>query len=330
MLEKTRSQMGEQDERNICGRSGVHSRRFGHDFAPGVGDTPQDSDGVPERHAPAPALPEKPTMTVGIGACTFYDKAKAIILCCDWQGTFGYVKSENTDKTRRIGAATALISGTLTEADELLNASETAIKTFLAKTEAENTDLHINTLLADLRGVAQRRKRDLMSEYFALNVGMDFNEFVTKGKTHFHQHHYDSLWGAASRLSLGASILYAMFDADRDPVLILLRQDGKVRWEDQYATIGSGGDIADAILSTLDFNSEMTFLPCLYEVHRAKVASESNIYVGKTTTYEILLSDGSHFDVSDELYKYVNNRVRRYKRQETIRAAQAIRHPCAC
>jgi 20S proteasome alpha/beta subunit len=266
-----------------------------------------------EEGYPSGELPLRQDVTVGIAACTFYENEKAIILCCDWQGTFGYVKSENTDKTRWIGAATALISGTLTEADELLNASEPAVKAFLAKTDAENSDLHINALLADLRSIAQTRKRALMSEFFALNVGMNYDEFVRKGKTQFHQSHYDSLWGAASRLSLGASILYAMFDADRDPVLILLRQDGKVRWEDQYAAIGSGGEIAHAMLSTFDFNASMTFLPCLYEVHRAKVASESDIYVGKTSTYEVLLNNGQRFDLSDALYKYVNNRVRGYK-----------------
>ncbi len=153
-----------------------------------------------------------------------------------------------------------------------------------------------------------------MSEYLALNVGMDYDEFVSKGKEKLHEHHYDALWHEARSLTIGASVVFAMFDAEGEPILIRIGADGKVRWEDQYVAIGTGGAVANVVLSALDYDeAAKDFLPCLYEVMRAKVASETDIYVGTTTTIEVLLKDARRFDVSDALFKYIKGKVRQYK-----------------
>ena len=108
-------------------------------------------------------------MTVCIAASCKYKEKTAVVLCCDWQGTKGdFIKSDFIDKFRWISTASAMISGTETNADELLNECDQRMKDFAGKSDADRSDLDMQDYLAQLRKAVAKRKKELVKEYLAL------------------------------------------------------------------------------------------------------------------------------------------------------------------
>jgi 20S proteasome alpha/beta subunit len=114
-------------------------------------------------------------------------------------------------------------------------------------------------------------------------------------------------------LDLGAELLINLFDASGDPVIIRLDTLGEPHNEYNYSTIGTGSAIARAFLSQVDFTDDLTFGQCVYEVLRAKVASERSRDVGRGTSVDVVVSGSRRYSISAKGFKYYQRLLRPYK-----------------
>ena len=223
-------------------------------------------------------------------------------MCCDWQGTKGqFIKSDDVDKIREMGAGTGLIAGTLTEADELVAECEQAIVAFGGKAKEDTFDLDMNEYLTALRQAAEKRKAAMVRHHIAMSLGMSPDEFWKNGKQYLSVTQHDELYDEIRRIDLEASLIIGSVTAG-ESVIVKVDRSGRVSWENNFSTIGSGGPIAEAFLYQYDWDDEIDLASCLYRVYSAKLAAEKNPQVGPTTSFEILYGS-ERFDVNDAGWK---------------------------
>lgn len=111
-------------------------------------------------------------------------------------------------------------------------------------------------------------------------------------------------------LEMGCSMIVASIDAAGDDVILKIMQSGKVSWEDEFATIGSGGAIAEAYLHQYEWGTDDVSLEeCLYRIFSAKVAAEKNPQVGPATSFDILVGR-ERMILSGEAFAYLKQHVR--------------------
>jgi hypothetical protein len=102
--------------------------------------------------------------------------------------------------------------------------------------------------------------------------------------------------------------MLASIGADGEDVMVRITPSGKVLWENNVITIGSGGPIAEAFLHQYEWGGEVPLEECLYRVYSAKLAAEKSPHVGPTTSFEILIGR-KRFDVTDEAFKELKKKV---------------------
>lgn len=109
-------------------------------------------------------------MTLCIAAECDYEGRPAIVLCCDWRAQTGaegapLIGTDDAYKLRQRGAATILIAGHPTSADELLTACRPAIDEFTKAPITRDFDLVIDKFLTSLRKSAASKKRDIAHHF---------------------------------------------------------------------------------------------------------------------------------------------------------------------
>jgi 20S proteasome alpha/beta subunit len=249
-------------------------------------------------------------VTVCIAAACKIQSHTSIVLCCDWQGTKGdFIKSDSVDKFRYIRSASAMIAGSLTEADELVNECEAAIKAYVAKVGSADSDLHMQEYLKALRDAVWVRKQALTREHIRLNYALELEEFWKNGKQYLSQSQHDEALREIRNIDIAASVIISSLAADETDAIVKITLSGKVQWENEFSTIGSGGPIAEAFLHQYDWDEDVPLEECLYRVYGAKVAAEKNPHVGPATSMEILTPDG-RFDLTEAGWKYLEKTVR--------------------
>ena len=107
--------------------------------------------------------------------------------------------------------------------------------------------------------------------------------------------------------------LIVAYASDEDAIMIRVSERGEVSWLSNYCAIGSGDNIATAILCQEDYDEGMPLMDCLTRLYSAKLASEKDPYVGSNTYFGVLTKDGRAFDLSDEGIKIVKQRSRRIR-----------------
>jgi 20S proteasome alpha/beta subunit len=130
-------------------------------------------------------------VTLCIAAACQYINEPAIVLCCDERGTRGLVSADDSNKIRWVSDRMAvLLAGSRTHADQL----------FLSISEnfAEHADLsdeiQITRFIQALKASAQKRKREMMSDYTAMNLGMNLDKFIKSSKSNMLESHYHDTW----------------------------------------------------------------------------------------------------------------------------------------
>jgi hypothetical protein len=190
-----------------------------------------------------------------------------------------------------------LLAGHQSRAEDLLTACSDAISTFSERTFGPNfTEASIDALLGELRGMARKKKAEVIRHYVEMTIGISFDEFKTLPTTN----HIET-WAEVRSLTLGADLLISCVPPDSEPVIVRLDRWGATHWESRYAAIGEGGEIARALLCLQPWDdsgrhlssgggSEPTLGQCLYRVYEAKraahVANPSS--VGRATGIQVL------------------------------------------
>lgn len=247
-------------------------------------------------------------MTLCIAAECWHNNAPAIVLCCDTRAERGagyqeLVGSEDVWKIRHMGTASALLSGSETKADELLTLCDQPIKEFTATTKEidseSDSDIVVTRLLSELRAAAGTKKRELIDHYLKMSIGMGYQDFVDKHKDKFSESHSRDIWNEIRLINLEVDIIICAFDAVNEAIIVRLDRYGQTHWESNYSAIGAGADIALAFLCQHEWDETMPLMHCLYYAYEAKIAAHANRHVGQDTAFEILMNEGTRFDISD-------------------------------
>jgi hypothetical protein len=266
-------------------------------------------------------VPEEGPMTLCMAAeCTHKGK-RAIVLCRDWLAQKGSVTSDDADKQRDIDdyglSCRVLIAGSPTRADHLLMACDPAIREFMRKNGQTETDVDTDKLLQGLRAATKLVRRDLVNNWVASTLNMEFDDFLQHGRKDLHESHYHDVWETIRRYDLGAELLITLFDATGDSVIIRTDGLGEVYWESDYSVIGSGGEIARAFLCQVDYDPDkMSIADCIYEVLKAKYSAEISREVGRGTTVLVTARGGTDLYLSKKGHDYYEDLLIPYRTPE--------------
>ena len=257
-------------------------------------------------------------MTLCIAAECTDDKEYAIVLCRDWQAQKGAITSDDAYKQRDVDegdfSCRVLIAGSPTRADHLLLACEPAIREFMRKGDPNDTDIDEDKLLQNLKSATKLIRREYVNGWVAATLNMEFEDFCRIGRTQFHESHYHDIWETIRRYDIGAELLITLFNAEGVPVIIRTDGIGEVHFESDYSVIGTGGDLARAVLCQVDYDpSKISVGDCIYEVLRSKYSAEHSREVGNDTTVLVTSKTKKDRWLSKDGHKYYEDLLVPYK-----------------
>ena len=256
-------------------------------------------------------------MTIGIAAICQHEGEQVVVFCSDWQGTRGFVKSDDVYKMEHFPNVPVLVSGDEGPSKELAVDVGMAMQKFNAEPKPTgDLDLRIGAYMAELRRVSADRKRIRTDHLLKRLYGISLDEFYTRGQNILTPAHYDRVFRDVTATGLGAELLLAYGDPD-EPVLIRIDDEAEVHWEHGYSAIGSGATIALSILCQTDHSETMPLMSCAMWMFEAKLAAEKDPYVGPTTSMGLMLSEDRRFDLSEEAWAFILTRSRRIRPTST-------------
>jgi 20S proteasome alpha/beta subunit len=263
----------------------------------------------------------RPRVTIGIAAECQHDGKHAVVMCCDWQGTMeDFVKSDDVYKFRFEANSTMLIAGEPSAADEIVALLTPVLRKFDALDKvAGDFDLRLNAFLADLRGVAQKRKDAMVDHYLSMRYNLPFEKFYKEAGKFLPSTDFTHILEEIKYVELGASVLIC-YPNDEESLIARINGNGHVGWVDNYACIGTGATIALSVLCQHDWDNEMPLMDCLARVYAAKLAAQKDPNVGIATAFEIRVRGAPKaLDLSDAGFKYLKRRVPQFRLPKNLR-----------
>lgn len=182
------------------------------------------------------------------------------------------------------------------------------------KTSPDDSEIHTDKLLQELRVSTKLVRRELINHWVATTLNMEFEDFRKHGRNELLESHYHDIWETIRRYDIGAELLITLYDASGEAVIIRTDGLGDVFWEVDYSIIGTGGEIARAFLCQVDYDPQkMSVGDCIYEVLRAKFAAENSREVGSGTTI-VVTSKGKRDQVTSKKgFEYYRELLLPYK-----------------
>ena len=233
----------------------------------------------------------------------------AIVTLADNQRTYGdHVKSDDCFKMREAGSATVLVSGSRSDAEEMVVLLRPVIDAYDAKPKlTDDFDLRIGPLKRDIEVVVRQRKKSMVEQYLSMRYNVSYEEFYNSGKNAFPIEIYTLILKEIGDLSIGCEVIIAYIE-DEYPIVFTILSNGRVEWSDNYSCIGNGSTIATAILCQNDWDTSMSLEECLVRLYSAKYAAHKNSYVGSSTSFDILIQGSGWYDLTQESFDYVRRR----------------------
>jgi len=249
-------------------------------------------------------------MTLCIAAVCRHEGQPAIVTCADWQVTGPSIAWEDYYKLRHYPNATIMISGGLGEADDVCFDLYAVLKEFdeIRRSKAD-FEPRVGQYIAKVRETLTRRKRLRAEHTVAMKWGISLDKFYRKGLKRMPKDLYRKVIGEIEQVGLGMSSII-VYSGGNELVMLKTGPHGGVFWERTYAAIGSGERIALAFLCQAPHDPNMPLGQCLARVLTAKVAAERDPNVGRNTSLGVILADGRRFDVGDEAWAFLRDRVR--------------------
>jgi ATP-dependent protease HslVU (ClpYQ) peptidase subunit len=231
-------------------------------------------------------------------------RQRSVVLCADYQGTRGdYIKADDTYKFWHFYEGCGAIgwAGDADSAIEFVRRFMATAKQFRAidKTSGqEDADIRVGQYLTLVRDFVAQIKRERIDAEIRNKFGINLQEYYALDAAK----RDPDIQKAIKSIDLGAEYLIVYFDLD-EALFIRIAQDGYVFVDDDdYIAIGSGEPLATAIFSQIE-EEVQNLQECLTWVYQAKLAAQSNPFVGKKTVMWVLLGDESEFQPSDEAWK---------------------------
>ena len=259
-------------------------------------------------------------MTLCIAAECFAPKVDepAIVMCADWRAQTGtesgaLIGTDDAYKIKKVADQMyALIAGDPSAAGELITDCKQAVRNFTAASEHANeddTDLIISKFQTELRQAATKRKQEIIRTFVTNRYGMTFEQLYHTPKHEYTDFH-ENLWLEIRQLTLGADVVFCGF-CDETPAIIRLDRFGNAPWVSNYCTVGTGAEVARALLCLQPWAREKTgpvnpvgLAQCLYRVFEAKQAAHiaDPQSVGEDTALQILIARAGAFGVTKEFF----------------------------
>jgi hypothetical protein len=243
-------------------------------------------------------------MTVCIAARIVTNNS-AIVLAMDMRGSVEWASAETTYKwiPFKKSGFHALIAGPISTARELARFCGDYVDA--APTLNTQTDI----VLALRRGIG-KYKREFAEAHVQSRLGITYDEFRTSGKSTLPEDLYrDVAWEIKNHYS-NAELIVAGFlppaslcqeVSEREgrrvvgtPYIFKVSGDSALTCDD-FATIGSGGALAEASLLHRSQNLNHSLARTLYQVYEAKRLSERADGVGAKTRLIILYQDSIRY-----------------------------------
>lgn len=202
----------------------------------------------------------------------------ALVLCMDTLGSTGYSSAENVSKHWFLPHGfVALIAGTVHVAREF---------SAIVSGQLKDCELTPTEILSRLRESMTILKHRLADEHLGAAVGMSYSAFQEYGASALPRDLYRTLAWEVRNQIVDVELIVAGF-IKHQSVLVKL-SSGKAMICDHFATIGSGGFLADASLLQREHSELCHFNLAVYRVYEAKRLSERAPGVGPSTSIMVL------------------------------------------
>jgi len=249
-------------------------------------------------------------MTLCIAAACRHDGQSAVVTCADWQVTGPQLAADDYYKLRHYPNATIMISGELAAADDFCFDLQEAIKDCNVIAQADGEfEQRVGRYLERLRGAARVRKRIRAGHQIAMKYGLSLDSFYNNVSLKMPKWLYKRIIDEIQEVQLDVHTI-VVYSGDRQLLILRTGPRGGMFWERNYTAIGSGALIANTVLCQTPHDSNMSLLNCLTRVVTAKASAERDPYVGRNTSLGIILGDGNRYDVSNDVWQYLMQRVR--------------------
>lgn len=254
-------------------------------------------------------------MTVCIAAQCAFEGRPAIVVCADVQGTYAGMKSNDLQKVQIIARTpfTYMFADEPTKAKELAAALEPILREYKPDPDDDvDFDLRSDALLQQIKKVVAARKRANIDDFLLRKYGFTRDDFYS-GKLSMSDLERSHIAVEIADVSLGCSMLLVSPD-DAEPIIFKIGGNGEAYWSGEpYAAIGSGGDIARAVLSksagTAPWASDMSVMECAIRVLTAKEFAEQDIHVSSKCNLGVVLPNAAPIGFSPQGVDYINQRT---------------------
>ncbi len=226
-------------------------------------------------------------MTLCIAAKCDYEGKRAIIMASDLRIEDDVAVSE-----------TAIKQDTLVPGWEFMYAGRQGRATQLVITLRDHLAKHpLERFKAtEILTQAVRTHREKMAdEYIHTRIAKSYEWLLTEGQEALPQDLYSQLIHSIGNIQLDTQLIICGFLAGRPTIYVIDESRGLpyVRPVENFAAIGSGATIAEAMLHYRSHHGHTTLKVAAYHVCEAKRLGEMAPGVGYQTTFSVLFSDGS-------------------------------------
>jgi hypothetical protein len=231
-------------------------------------------------------LPWEDDMTLCIAAACLENGEPRIVMASDFRVETEWTSADASFKmswfTRKWPV---LFAGNVASAREVINAYATSLG------EAELTDA---TLYDQLRRPAQNHKLMLCEHHVKMKLGMSYSEFVEYGKTSLSESVFQETEYEIANLNLGCDLIACGFvspersDHFYTSRVFTIGTHGEVRQHDNFATVGSGGVIAESVFFQRTLTRFAPLERTIYVVYEAMKLSNIAPGVGRIINMVVL------------------------------------------
>lgn len=247
-------------------------------------------------------------------------KQSRIVIATDWRGENPMAGAETTDKLYWIyqGCPT-LIAGNVSRAIEL---KDTYRQCFVPLLLANPTaPMMVDNAFDAVKSVLPVYKRKRAEEYIGTTLGINYETFL-QNREKLGDETFRALIRDVGKIEQEGQLLICTFvpirPGEPDLVPLLFRvEDWEVTQCDNFATIGSGGPVADAILFHRSHDERESLVTTLYSVFEATKFGSIAPGVGEHFTITVLYppnKDGEIVtrDLSSKGTQYLEEKFREF------------------
>ncbi|MGB8412460.1 MAG: hypothetical protein WCE23_06505 [Candidatus Binatus sp.] len=221
-------------------------------------------------------MPAQKRVTLCIAATCEHKGKPCIVFCSDRKIVQGDVSSETGDKLSWfIPRWPILYAGTISRAHELID---------VYRTELKRAKFKKSTIFDEFKRPPWIYKDKLLEDRSRKAAGLAYKEFLAQ-KSAFTD--FDKLLAFITDSDIECELILGGF-VDEESYLFVVDGEGGVSYEDDFAAIGSGADLATAVLRFRKQYSVRNLAETIYRLYEAKKFAQMEPNVGRRTFIDVL------------------------------------------